>query len=582
VSELGQLFEDMQGAIERLQNQVRRLDIATEAQVLFRRERAEGTVAEGFDPLEMDRYSQLQQLSRSLVESASDLLDIKRTLAEKTRDLETVLIQQSRINSQLQEGLMRSRMVPFSSILPRLKRVVRQVAGELHKQVELELGNIAGELDRGILERVVAPLEHMLRNAVDHGIESRELRRERGKPEAGHIAIEVAREGGDVLIVVADDGGGIDLAAVRAKAIERGLMEPGAELGDHETLQFILASGFSTAATVTQISGRGVGMDVVSSEIRQMGGSLEIYSEPGRGTRFVVRLPFTVSVSRALLVTVGAEIYALPLNTVEGVVRMRADELAHYGGADAPPFEYAGQSYRVRSLGAVLFPDEPQDAAGASDTVPVVLVRGGGQALAVQVDRLVGAREIAVKSLGPQFGAVPGLSGATVLGDGSVVVILDIPAMLRADAAHGGAGYEHAPRGAPEKKAERPPLVMVVDDSVTVRKVTTRFLEREGMQVITAKDGADAMAKLQEQVPDVMLLDIEMPHMDGFEVVSKVRLSEQLRHIPIIMITSRTGDKHRERALSLGANAYLGKPYQESVLLEHIHALLQRREGEAA
>nr|MBP7911713.1 Hpt domain-containing protein [Pseudomonadales bacterium] len=577
VSELGQLFEDMQGAIERLQSQVRRLDIATEAQVLFRRERAENAAVDGFDPLEMDRYSQLQQLSRSLVESASDLLDIKRTLAEKTRDLETVLIQQSRINSQLQEGLMSSRMVPFSSILPRLKRVVRQVAGELHKQVELELGSIAGELDRGILERVVAPLEHMLRNAVDHGIEPAELRRERGKPATGHIAIEVAREGGDVLIVVADDGGGVDLAAVRAKAIERGLMEPDAQLGDHEILQFILASGFSTAAAVTQISGRGVGMDVVSSEIRQMGGSLEIHSEPGRGTRFVVRLPFTVSVSRALLVTVGPEIHALPLNSVEGVVRMRADELRHFAGPDAAPFEYAGQSYQVRHLGAVLYPDEQPDPGSLADTVPVVLVRGGGQALAVQVDRLVGAREIAVKSLGPQFGAVPGLSGATVLGDGSVVVILDIPAMLRADAAHGATGYEHAPRGAQEHKAERPPLVMVVDDSVTVRKVTTRFLEREGMQVITAKDGADAMAKLQEQVPDVMLLDIEMPHMDGFEVVSKVRLSEQLRRIPIIMITSRTGDKHRERALSLGANMYLGKPYQESVLLEHIHALLARQ-----
>jgi len=230
----------------------------------------------------------------------------------------------------------------------------------------------------------------------------------------------------------------------------------------------------------------------------------------------------------------------------------------------------------------VLYPDEQPDPGSLADTVPVVLVRGGGQALAVQVDRLVGAREIAVKSLGPQFGAVPGLSGATVLGDGSVVVILDIPAMLRADAAHGATGYEHAPRGAQEHKAERPPLVMVVDDSVTVRKVTTRFLEREGMQVITAKDGADAMAKLQEQVPDVMLLDIEMPHMDGFEVISKVRLNEQLRHIPIIMITSRTGEKHRERALSLGANAYLGKPYQESVLLEHIHALLARRGAEVA
>ena len=229
---------------------------------------AETAGAEGFDPLEMDRYSQLQQLSRSLVESASDILDIKRTLSEKTRDLETVLIQQSRINSQLQEGLMRSRMVPFASILPRIRRVVRQVASELDKSVELELGKMEGELDRGILERVVAPLEHMLRNAVDHGIESREQRRAAGKPETGRIRIDISREGGDVLLALSDDGAGVNIAAVRRKAIERGLMAPEAPLGDHEITQFILHSGFSTAEKVTQISGRGVGMDVVSSEIQ--------------------------------------------------------------------------------------------------------------------------------------------------------------------------------------------------------------------------------------------------------------------------------------------------------------------------
>jgi chemosensory pili system protein ChpA (sensor histidine kinase/response regulator) len=234
-----------------------------------------------------------------------------------------VLLQQKRINTQLQEGLMRSRMVPFSSILPRLKRVVRQVAGELHKQVDLEMGNLAGELDRGVLERVLAPLEHMLRNAVDHGIEPPERRRACGKPETGLIRIEVSREGGDVLISVSDDGAGVNLAAVKAKAIERGLMDPAAQLGERELVQFILHPGFSTATKVTQISGRGVGMDVVSSEIRQMGGSLKIHNEPGHGMRFSARLPFTVYVSRALLVAVGHEIYALPLTTVAGVVRMR-------------------------------------------------------------------------------------------------------------------------------------------------------------------------------------------------------------------------------------------------------------------
>jgi chemosensory pili system protein ChpA (sensor histidine kinase/response regulator) len=582
VSELGQLFDDMQSTIERLQGQVRRLDIATEAQILFRRERVETTGTEGFDPLEMDRYSQLQQLSRSLVESASDILDIKRTLSEKTRDLETVLIQQSRINSQLQEGLMRSRMVPFSSILPRIKRVVRQVAAELDKNVDLDLGKMDGELDRGILERVVAPLEHMLRNAVDHGIESPERRLAAGKPATGHILIEIAREGGDVLLSLSDDGAGVNIDAVRRKAIERGLMAPEAQLSDHEITQFILQSGFSTAEKITQISGRGVGMDVVSSEIRQMGGSLEIRSVPGKGSRFLIRLPFTVSVSRALMVNVGTESYALPLNTVDGVVRMPARDLVRYSGPDAELLAYAGQQYAVRHLGELLYPGEQVDLGNLEENVPVVLVRGGGQMLAVEVDHLVGAREVVVKSLGLQFGAVPGLSGATVLGDGSVVLILDIPAMLRADAARAplsGADVRLQDKAA---QTERVPLVMVVDDSVTVRKVTTRFLEREGMRVMMAKDGAEAMVLLQEQIPDLMLLDIEMPHMDGFEVLSKVRLSEALRHLPVIMITSRTGDKHRERALSLGANLYLGKPYQESVLLGHINALLGRATGRVA
>ena len=581
VSELAQQFDDMQMAIERVQSQVRQLDIATEAQVLFRRERAEGSFAEGFDPLEMDRYSQLQQLSRSLVESASDLFDIKRTLTEKTRDLETVLLHQARLNNQLQEGLMRSRMVPFQSVVPRFRRLVRQVAAELGKQVELVTGNIEGNLDRGILERVMAPLEHMLRNAVDHGIETAALRQERGKAAIGQVRIDVVRDGGDVLITVIDDGAGIDLGAVRNKALERGLLAPDARLSEHDVLQFILHPGFSTATTVTQISGRGVGMDVVNSEIRQMGGSLEIDSQLGVGTRFVVRLPFTVSVNRALLVSTGQESYALPLNTIAGVVRVSAEDLARHVSA-GEPFAYADQEYPVRRLAEVLHPGERRGhGIVGRDMIPLVLVHGGGQTLAVEVDQLLGARDIAVKSLGPQFGAVPGLSGATVLGDGSVVLILDLPAMLRADVARGGSVYEPVERPLPQRQAVRPPQIMVVDDSVTVRKVTTRFLEREGMQVVTAKDGADAMLKLQQQQPDVMLLDIEMPHMDGFEVISKVRLSETMHGLPIIMITSRSGEKHRERAFALGANAYLGKPYQESVLLEEIRMLLPAREVKA-
>lgn len=571
ISELVFSLEDMQITVDRLQEQVRRLDMETEQQILYRQEQVESEGLEGFDPLEMDRYSQLQQLSRSLLESSSDLIDIKSTLADKSRDMETLLIQQSRINSELQEGLMRSRMVPFSRMVPRLRRIVRQVSGELDKKVDFQLENVEGELDRSVLERMVAPLEHMLRNAVDHGIEATEKRVAAGKSKKGLINLSLTREGGEIVLNLSDDGGGINIDAVRKKALERGLMEPDAELSDREALQFILQAGFSTAESITQISGRGVGLDVVNSEIKQLGGSVEIESEFGQGTRFIVRLPFTVSVNRALMVSVGGDIYAIPLNTIEGIVRVSPFELEAYYQPEAPLFEYAGQPYLLRYMGALLQRGDKPNLEGHTMPLPVVLVRGVDHSVAVQVDSLLGSREIVVKPLGPQFGMVHGLTGATVLGDGSVVVILDLLAMLRADALlihrDHTLNYE-----AVVEEEEKSLLVMVVDDSVTVRKVTSRFLERQGMEVVLAKDGVDAITQLNEieRVPDVMLLDIEMPRMDGFEVATRIRHTSRLEKLPIIMITSRTGDKHRERALSLGVDRYMGKPFQESELLETI------------
>lgn len=576
VSELGFAIDEMDSTIARLQEQLRRLDIETQAQMLFRQEQM--AESEEFDPLEMDRYSQLQQLSRSLIESASDLMDLKSTLSDKTRDTETLLLQQSRINTDLQEGLMRSRMVPFSRLVPRLRRIVRQVSGELDKRVNFELDNVEGELDRTVLERMVAPLEHMLRNAVDHGIESSEERLAAGKPESGRIVLTLTREGGDVMLRLIDDGRGIDLTRVKEKAIERGLMSEEANLSDRDVMQFILHAGFSTAENVTQISGRGVGMDVVHSEIKQLGGAMSINSRWGEGTEFTIRLPFTVSVNRALMVRIGDDRYAVPLNTIEGIVRVSPFELEHYYQDEQARFEYAGEQYQVRYLGNLLNSDARPKLEGQAMPLPVVLVRTAQNAVAMQVDMLMGSREVVVKSLGPQFGLVQGVSGATVMGDGSVVVILDPHAMIRQEAA-----LVHAPENLLEVDTEdtfeeHVKTVMVVDDSVTVRKVTTRFLEREGYEVMTAKDGADALLQLQDHVPDAMLLDIEMPRMDGFEVAKNIRSSSRLKDIPIIMITSRTGDKHRERALSLGVDKYMGKPYQEDKLLHNIRVVTGEEE----
>ncbi|MFG0413390.1 Hpt domain-containing protein [Pseudomonas sp. zjy_8] len=580
VSDVSFTLSEMEATIDRVRDQLRRLDTETQAQILSRYQaEAERAGYEDFDPLEMDRHSQLQQLSRALFESASDLLDLKETLAAKNRDAETLLLQQARVNTELQEGLMRTRMVPFDRLVPRLRRIVRQVAGELGKQVEFVVGNAEGEMDRTVLERIVAPLEHMLRNAVDHGIEVADVRRAAGKPDAGTIRLNLGREGGDIVLTLDDDGGGIRLEAVRRKAIERGLMDADSDLSDHEILQFILEAGFSTAEKVTQISGRGVGMDVVHSEVKQLGGSMSIDSTLGQGTRFTIRLPFTVSVNRALMVYSGEDLYAIPLNTIEGIVRVSPYELEAYYAPDAPRFEYAGQAYELKYLGDLLNNGQQPKLVGQSLPLPVILVRSSEHAVAVQVDSLAGSREIVVKSLGPQFAGVHGISGATILGDGRVVVILDLLATIRVLHAH--LQNQLLPRLASrqvaiseEVEVDRPTLVMVVDDSVTVRKVTSRLLERNGMNVVTAKDGVDAIAQLQEHKPDIMLLDIEMPRMDGFEVATLVRHDERLKDLPIIMITSRTGEKHRERAMSIGVNQYLGKPYQESLLLETIAQLV--------
>ena len=574
VSEFGIALDEMDSTLTRLNEQLRRLDKETEAQILFRQEQL-AEQEDDFDPLEMDRYSSIQQLSRSLLESTSDLLELRQTLGNKTRDTETLLLQQSRVNTELQEGLMRSRMVPFSRLVPRLRRIVRQVSAELGKQVDLVFSNVEGELDRSMLERMVAPLEHMLRNAVDHGIESPEKRRATGKAERGRIAVAVAREGSEVVLTISDDGGGIDLMRVREKAIESGLMRADAELSNNEIMQFILQAGFSTAEKVTQISGRGVGMDVVSAEIKQIGGSVAITSQLGEGTEFTVRLPFTVSVNRALMVKVGDDIFALPLNTIEGIVRLSPFELEHYYRTPDARFEYAGEPYQVNYFGNLL-QSSAQPKLNVEDMqLPVLLVRSDNTAMALQVDAIMGSREIVVKSLGPQFAGVQGVSGATVTGDGTVVVILDAHALLRKHSAllarPDAPLLQRADEVATREEPEVQKLVMVVDDSVTVRKVTTRFLEREGYSVTTAKDGQDAIIQLQDVMPDVILLDIEMPRMDGFEVARHIRSSSRLRDIPIIMITSRTGKKHRDHALSLGVNHYLGKPYQEEVLLSAIH-----------
>jgi len=561
-------LDEMSSTVERLKDQLRNLDIETEAQISYRREISGGTEYEDFDPLEMDRYTRQQELTRGLGESAVDLMNLKETLDFLTSDSETLLLQQGRVNTEMQESLMQTRMTPFESLVPRLRRMVRQISTELGKTIELSI-SADGEMDRSVLERMIAPLEHMLRNAMDHGIEAPQERKNANKPETGKITISLYREGSEVFIKIKDDGRGLNLDAIRMKAIERGLITQDTELNRHELHQLILEAGFSTAEKVTQISGRGVGMDVVNSEIKQLGGVIDINSEHGLGSTFTVRLPFTVSVNHALMVQIGEEVYAIPLSNIEGIVRVSPFELDEYYSNPESKFAYAGIDYSMYYLGQMLNHTARAGLSGVTQPLPVLLLHGADHPTALQVDDLLGSREIVVKSIGSQLSSVSGLSGATIQGDGRVVLILDMPALIRrVDALVLDSTTEEV------VVEEKVPTVMVVDDSITVRKVTTRLLERYDFEVITAKDGVDAVTVLADTVPDVMLLDIEMPRMDGFELATIIRHDERLKNIPIIMITSRTGEKHRERAESIGVNRYMGKPYNEVDLLETINGLL--------
>ena len=560
-------LEELNETIARLRQQLRALELETEAQIRSRHEReAETQRYEDFDPLEMDQYSTLQQLSRALSETINDLSNIGETLSEQTRDADTLMLQQARVTNDLQDGLLRSRMVPFSRQASRLQRVVRQTAQNLGKKAELDVAGAEGEIDRTILNRIMGPLEHLLRNAVAHGIEPPEKRVENEKPETGKVSLVMSREGTEVVLTISDDGAGLDSDAIRRKAVANGLLDEGAEVDEDALYQFILQPGFTTATEVTQVAGRGVGMDAVVSEIKQLGGSLEILSQRGRGSSFVIRLPFTLAISEALLVQVADETFAIPHGSAEVIIRAATRDLESCYKGHSEGIEYNGHLYPVRYLGAMLGIAEPV----LSESVkwyPLLLVRSGEQRMAIQLDQLLGNYQVVVKSIGAQLSGVRWFTGGTILADGKIALLLDVNALVRTDV------VAHAPIQEQEEEVKGI-TVMVVDDSITVRKVTSRLLERHNMQVLTAKDGVDAITVLQDARPDVMLLDIEMPRMDGYELARHIRHTPELSDIPIIMITSRTGEKHRQRAMELGVNRYLGKPYQETELLENIYTLL--------
>jgi len=565
-------LQEMDKTITRLNEHMRELEM----ELVNRSTPAASLHHRRTEDLSLDSFGQAREMLKRLMESVGDIESLHGAASRVVMETDGLVNENRKIHAQLHESLLSTRLVPLSKHAQRLQRVVRQSARELGKEAELMIEGEEGALDKTLLERLLGPIEHLLRNAVAHGIEKPDFRLRNKKSATGTVTLRFVKDRAENILAISDDGAGINVDAIRHKAVKTGLIRPDVRLTEAETLALILQPGFSTADSVSQISGRGIGMDVVSTEIQSMGGTLGIATEKGKGSRFTIRLPFTLAVSKTLLVRVGENLYALPSTCVEHTQPISKIQLVDLYREPAPRFNWRNSAYPFWYLGALLGDAKdvtlPTDQRNAS----VILLRHEEFLAALHVDEIVGTRDSVLKPTGSQLSHVKGLAGATILADGTVALILDTPTIAALANTHS----QHAPRLVTEGERSNQKLtVLVVDDSVTVRKVTERFLVRQGFNVITAKDGVEALEQLEQTIPNVMLVDIEMPRMDGLELTERVRADARIKNIPIIMITSRTGKKHREHAAKVGVDIFLGKPYQESELLQFIEKLSDQNIG---
>jgi chemosensory pili system protein ChpA (sensor histidine kinase/response regulator) len=523
----------------------------------------------GFDDLEFDRYTEFHRLTREMSEATSDSLAVRTELENLLGDFDSLLNRQRRLANDVQESVMRMRMVPLRTLATRLHRTVRVTADRQGKQAELILDGDTLELDSQVLDSMAEPLLHMLRNSVGHGLETADVRRSLRKPARGRVWLSAYHEGTQAVLRVRDDGRGLDAEQLRKKAVSGGFLsaERAAALSDADVMSLVFLQGLSTADRVTDVSGRGVGMDIVRDTVQKLRGTISIDSTPNQGTIFTIRLPLTLAVIRALIVRVHGQSFAVPLAAMQQILRMGADDSARM------------LRERVVSLNGKLLPVvrlsealEIPDGPETPGRLPVLIVRVGESEVALVVDDIVEGREVVIKSLGRHLQRVRGIMGATIFGDGSVVPILNVVDLLGKHEAE--PVVAHVP-AAPIAVQRDTLTVMIVDDSPSVRRVMSNLIKGASWTPLTAKDGLDALEMLRSAtaLPDVVLTDIEMPRMDGYELLAALKANEVLARLPVAMITSRAGDKHRRKAIDNGAADYLTKPYSDEQLLAMVRRM---------
>jgi chemosensory pili system protein ChpA (sensor histidine kinase/response regulator) len=532
----------------------------------------EVTLGDVFEELEFDRYDDFNLLARRVGEISSDLTEIQSQLSGLVRVVREDAGGIQRLSGELRGQITRARMVPVGRLFAPFVRMVREASRAAGKAVSLEVRGETVEMDTTIVELMADPLVHLVRNAIAHGIEPEETRRRLGKPPQGTLHLGAAHKGGSIYIEVADDGRGIDLEAVSEAARRGGFVtaETIARLGERDIVDLIFMPGLTTASSVTTAAGRGVGMDVVRTNVGRLGGEIEVQTQADRGTRFRIRLPLTVAISDALMVRVGSETFAVPVPTVKAAMQIRPEEIRSFDGAES--IEIDGEPVDLVRLGRLLRIPSDDDA----EPLSIVTLRTGRKSLAVAVDEFLLKEEIVIKSLGGFLQGTGPFSGATVTGEGRVILLLDALKLLELSLA---APAVQALDEEPPRVTSVPPAaegqrrVLLVDDSVSVRKFVGGMLERAGFRVVTARDGAEALQQLAESPVDVVVTDLEMPRLNGYELIRDLNREPSTCGLPVVVLTTRAGAKHVNLARELGVEHYIAKPVDEASFVQLIESL---------